>query len=384
MEIRKKVIGAIKILYVIAIFITSYFLFLNQFFTTDTYLYLSDLKDHIYIAMTSGSYSILSSIMVWMLKLPGNVFWIFGFEAVLAVGAGWFAYLLLKEMIGENKKDIAFLAGFTLLFLTSVYVPEVFPRYYVGTLITQPWHNITYFGMRLFAIWAMYGFYKIYERYLEGINIREWLGVAIPLLLATACKPNFLLSFAFSLLVILIIDFIKDYKKFWNIVKMGTTVFPACFVLLMQGLMVYGQNNINSDSSSIIIQWGGAYAMYSFETIILKIICGAAFPIVIFVCHHKEFDKKTNFAYLMFLITFAQVHLLEESGARANHGNFTWGIYSAAFILFIYALAYFIKVFDEKGKIPEKVIGSILVVLHVVSGFVYYILLLQGGPSYYL
>ena len=86
----------------------------------------------------------------------------------------------------------------------------------------------------------------------------------------------------------------------------------------------------------------------------------------------------------MFLVTFIQVHMLDEAGARAGHGNFTWGIYNAVYIVFIYAIGYFMEHFDWKNKKAETVAGCVFLGIHVISGFTYFVLLLQGGLSYCL
>lgn len=393
MKQKIRAIDAAKLIYVGVIFLASLYLFYNQGVTPDRQVFLSDLPDHIAFAMTGDSYSFMYLIMGLLLKLPrGRVFAIAAFEALLVVGAGWITYLLLKKMVSEDKKTVAFFAAFSLLFLTSMYLPGIYEKYYWNTFAAQPWHNITYVGMRFFALWTMYSFFEVYENYLEGIGLKQWIKIALPLLLGTAIKPNFLLSFAFALLAILIIDYVRYFlesKKlfgniFWNIVKMGTVVFPACFALLVQAVILYGPSESGAATSSVILTWGATLFKDGVPTLILKTICSLAFPILIYVCNHKQFDKSTNFAYLMFLVTFVQVHMLDEAGARAGHGNFTWGIYNAAYIVFIYALGYFMEHIDLKNKKAEAVAGIIMLGIHLISGFTYFVLLLQGGLSYCL
>lgn len=393
MRQNNRMIDAAKLIYAGLIFLASVFLFYNQGVTPDRTVFLSDLPDHIAFAMTGDSYSFMYLIMGLLLKLPrGRVFAIAVFEALLVVGAGWITYLLLKKIVSEKKDTIVFFAAFSLLFLTSMYLPGIYEKYYWNTFAAQPWHNITYIGMRFFALWTIYSFYEVYENYLDGISVKQWISIALPLLLGTAIKPNFLLSFAFALLIILIIDYVKhflEYKKlfdmtFWNIVKMGTVVFPACFALLVQALILYGPSESGAATSSVILTWGATLFTDGVVTLILKIFCSLAFPFLVYICNHKELDKKTKFAYLMFLVTFIQVHMLDEAGARAGHGNFTWGIYNAVYIVFIYAIGYFMEHFDWKNKKAETVAGCVFLGIHVISGFTYFVLLLQGGLSYCL
>lgn len=384
MKIKHFVINIIKLLYLLCIFVSAFYLFYCQVFAFDGRAFLSDLPDHIELARAGDSYSVMYIVMGMILDIPYGTYVLFAFQALLVLGSGWFGYKMIREELALNQKDIAFFAGFSLIFLTSMYIPDFSNYYYKGSLITQPWHNITYIGMRFFALWAIYNFFKVYERYLKGIGILDWFKMAVPLLIATSIKPNFLLSFSFTLLIILVIDFIRDYRNFWNIVKMGTVVFPSCLVLIIQAIILYGPTEEGMATSSVIITWGESLYKEGLALLLVKMFCGLAFPILIYILHRKDFDRKAKFVYLMFLVTFVQVNFLGEDGVRATHGNFTWGIYCAAFNLFIYALIFFIREFNVKGRYVEKVIGSIFLVLHIISGYQYYRLLLEGGMSYNL
>ena len=243
--------------------------------------------------------------------------------------------------------------------------------------------------MRFFAVLTMYAFFEVYESYLENVTVKQWIGVALPLLCATAIKPNFLLAFSFALLAVLILDFVKNFfdkKKFLNMIKMGTTVFPACAALLVQAVILYGPTDTGAAESGLIITWGATLLQDGFLPLVMRIICGLSFPIMIYVLGHKQLDKQERFVYLMYIITFIQVHMLGESGARATHGNFTWGIYNSAYILLIYTIAFFMEHYSLKKANGKAVcmIGWGILALHLVSGMVYFLLLLAGGPSYLL
>lgn len=373
----------------VTIFLLSVFLFYRQATSVEG-LYMSDLQDHIAFAMAGDSYSVLYFAMGFLLKLTGgSVMAIAVLEALLVAGTGWITYLLFSKRVAEEKKIFAFLISFALLFFTSIYIPILYPHYYLQTFVTQPWHNITYIGMRFFAVWTMYAFFEVYENYLNRIRFKEWLSIAIPLFLATAIKPNFLLAFSFTLLAVLILDFVRNFfdkEKFLNMIKMGTTVFPACGALLLQATILYGPTEEGAAESGLILTWGATLLEGGVLPLVMKIICGLSFPIMIYILGRKRLDKQERFVYLMYLITFIQVHMLGESGARATHGNFTWGIYNSAYILLIYTIAFFMEHYSMK-KTDEKVVCMIgwgILGLHFVSGMMYFLLLLLGGPSYLL
>lgn len=389
MKQKNLVVSVGKVFITAAVFLAFVFLFYRQGTAVEG-LYMSDLQDHIAFALAGDSYSLLYFVMGFVLRITGgSVMAIAILEALLVVGTGWVTYLLFSKRVSEEKKPVVFVVSFALLFFTSIYVPILYPHYYIQTFVTQPWHNITYIGMRFFAVLTMYAFFEVYESYLENVTVKQWIGVALPLLCATAIKPNFLLAFSFALLAVLILDFVKNFfdkKKFLNMIKMGTTVFPACAALLVQAVILYGPTDTGAAESGLIITWGATLLQDGFLPLVMRIICGLSFPIMIYVLGHKQFDKQERFVYLMYIITFIQVHMLGESGARATHGNFTWGIYNSAYILLIYTIAFFMEHYSLKKANGKAVcmIGWGILALHLVSGMVYFLLLLAGGPSYLL
>lgn len=389
MKQKNLVVSIGKAAVTVAVFLVSVFLFYRQATAVDG-LYLSDLQDHIAFALAGDSYSVLYYAMGFLLRITGgNVMSIAILESLLVVGTGWVTYLLFSRRVSEDKKVFVFILSFALLFFASIYIPVLYPHYYLNTFVTQPWHNITYIGMRFFALLTMYAFSEVYENYLNGIRFKQWCFVALPLLLATAIKPNFLLAFSFSLLVVLILDFIKNFfdkEKFLNMIKMGTVVFPACIALLVQAIILYAPTEAGAADSGLIITWGATLLQDGIFTLIMKIVCGLSFPIFIYVLGRKRFDKQERYAYLMFLVTFIQIHMLGESGRRANHGNFTWGIYNSAYILLIYAISFFIEHYSIKESKDRVicVIGWGILALHLVTGLLYFLILLTGGPSYLL
>ena len=388
MKQKKLVVRLGQAVVTATIFLLSVFLFYRQATATGG-MYISDLQDHIAFAMAGDSYSVLYFVMGFLLKFTGgSLMAIAVLEALLVVGTGWMTYWLFAKRVSEGKKIFAFLISFALLFFASIYVPVLYPHYYIQTFVTQPWHNITYIGMRFFAIWTMYAFFEVYENYLNGIRVVDWISIATPLLLATAIKPNFLLAFSFTLLAVLILDFVKNFfdkQKFFNMVKMGTTVFPACLALLLQAVILYGPTEEGAAESGLVLTWGATLLEGGILPLVMKIVCGLSFPIMIYVLGRKRLDKQERFVYLMYLITFIQVHMLGESGARATHGNFTWGIYNSAYILWIYTIAFFMEHYSMKTNDRGVcVIGWGVLALHLISGLVYFLLLLVGGPSYLL
>lgn len=349
--------------------------------------YASDLQTHIKIAANNRGYSILFKAMGVALKLAG----IKGI-AVLESGMVMLTWILtsclLSELMNNKRKCLARLYALPLLFLTSLYIPCIYGYFYRKSIITQPWHNITYIGMRMFAVWTMISFCRIYDGYLENIKFSGWLSVAAPLLLATAVKPNFLLAFSFTLLTVLVADFWKEGKnefrmdRIRNMILMGTTVLPSCVVLYGQSRILYPRETAG-EPSGITLIWGSRFFRDGLLIAGLKCFSGLAFPVLVLLWSSKKIGAEVRFIYLMYAVTFLQAIILSETGKRAGHGNFYWGMYNSAYILYVGAVAAFINGHDEReGPVNKKAYlnaGYILLVWHILSGAAYFIILFMGS-----
>lgn len=359
-------------------FICFIYLFYKQILSTNDF-YVSDITLHLEFARKGESYSALYFLMGLLLKLKNGQFFIAVLEAFFVIITWWLSIDYIKVSIHEKDKFkwVVILVSMDLLFLTSIYLPKVHPYFYRYSVCTQPWHNITYLGMRLFAIVTVINFRKIFDKYLDGIKITEWLAIALPLLLATSIKPNFLMAFSITLLIYLIIDAIKCHFKIRylkNIIIMGTTVLPSCAILLLQAYILYG-----TDDSSICFILGSSFLGEGLKNIVIAILIGSLFPIWVLVFNYKDMRREEYFAYVMFLIALIEGNVLSETGERQMHGNFMWGVFLAAYIVFMVAISIFIRnLTEKKEKTYYNVIGIILLIGHLSSGLYYFSKVLLG------
>lgn len=167
-------------------------------------------------------------------------------------------------------------------------------------------------------------------------------------------------------------------KKFANIVIMGTTVFPACIVLWYQSNILF-ETSASGGESGIAIMFAEWFLGGSFKDVILKFFCGCSFPLIVMIHERKRMTKKDNFIYLMFLVTLCQVSMLGETGRRATHYNFYWGLYNSAYLLFAFAISKFCDVWrGERKEIFYKVVGIVLLGAHLISGITYFLYVYSG------
>lgn len=158
-------------------------------------MYRSDLPIHIRFAVEGDGYSILYFLMGVIFDLTKSVFFIALLESLMIIITWLFTARLIQYMIRGISHVKACIFGLPIVFLTGIYIPVIYERFYKQQLITQPYHNITYYGMRLFAVCVMIIFVKLFDTYLERIKWSDWCLLSLSLVLATMIKPNFFCSF---------------------------------------------------------------------------------------------------------------------------------------------------------------------------------------------
>ncbi len=190
----------LKIVIVLFIFLTSFYLFYHQSIS-DGEFFRADLPVHIETSVSGKGYSFLHRIFEFLYNITGNTVLIAFFLACLMVFTLFVTAILLKCILEMDNTKMSFwgilLISSSFLFISSIYIPRYFAVFYrapnYGVVCTQPWHNSTYFAMRLFATIVMTVFISIDSHYLNGINLREWIIFVIALTLVNSVKANFLL-----------------------------------------------------------------------------------------------------------------------------------------------------------------------------------------------
>ncbi len=375
----------------------------------DLWWYESDSPEHILSASQLEGYGLEALLFYFISRFAEYPFLqllFAAYETILVMLTWMIGQKFIDKFFEINKwMNLAISTG--LIFLTSIYIPRYSPWFYRFSLGTQPWHNSTQLGMRLGAVVFLYYFLEVYPDYQEKISIRSWLKMVIPLIITTMFKPNFLLSLCPTLGLVLLIDLVTTKsrsKKAKSIFAIGSVIIPSLFVLGVQYILIYNIGN-NSSSSGIQVVfvsdllWEG-----SAQHMIVKLGRDLGFPCLTMgillcfrvSCRDSEFLEKhfknACFLFLLFLMSLVIYSVFKESGARAAHGNFGWGKRVAYYTLFIYLVPLFIQSMKRYKMMLTQLhtvalnvgfaMGSILLILHLVSG-VYYFVTTAAGLSYY-
>lgn len=361
------------------------FLFYSQLIS-QTEVYPSDIQQHMDFAINGRGYSLLYRVMELLYNLTGSSFSIAILESLLTVGT-WLGAAKLIDFLYERKDYFSSaIIALPSMFVTGIYIPVIYEYFYKQQIVTQPHHNITYTGMRFFAVFAMIAFCKIFESYLKKNKWYHWVMLAVMLALATSIKPSFLYGFVFTLLIFLILDFTKTKSNTKPLLKIVISVgimIPLLFIMLMQAKILYARP-AEAGGSGIAIVWGKNFVSTGVWLTLLKILCGLSFPVLVGLVNHKQLKRTEKFTYVMYAVQLAIVMLFVETGPRAKHGNFYWGLYGAAFFLFIITFARFadnLKHYKEHNKIYIGA-GSLLMLAHIISGVGYFVIVLLGNKPW--
>ena len=391
-EIQKaRIIRIVKICVLVLIGIIMFtkcmFLFTSQIEAKGR-SFSSDLDDHIEMSIKGNGYSILFRTIEWLYKVTDTVNSVAVLESFMMIITWLATALLIRAIYGKLDFFASAIIALPTMFVTGIFFPGVHPFYYRRQLVAQPYHNITYTGMRMFAVLAMLVFHRLIDKYLEKIEWYYWLLLTLSLALSTAIKPSFFYGFALTLFFFLLFAFFQNrcrLKPFLMMVILGSVVFLSMYVMFGQATILYADKP-SGQSSGIEFVWGERFIKYGYFDTIWKILCSLAFPLLVGIANIKKLKKTEIFVYAMYGIQLALTILLAESGKRANDGNFYWGLYCGGFFLFLVAFGRYwtnVKESTEHGKYYKYYInsGMILMALHIVSS-VGYCATVMLGKSY--
>jgi hypothetical protein len=312
--------------------------------------------------------------------------------AIFVVGTIVVVYLLLSRLCADSKPGLLALCAFASLFFMPVFIPSAGPlgdKLYVG-YPGSIWHNETYIGMRFFAILLLIFFRDTCNRYLEKFSIKEFFISCLLFSAVNIVKPNFIIAFAPAMLIMMIADIITSKGKgFSKWVMYGVPVLISSVVLLFQFLILF-QNTESTESTQVIFVLGDAIKQQKHPIIVF--LRTYAFPIYMLIIHRKELSKSKFHIVccLGWFFSFLEYLFLSETGFRATHGNFSWGLHFFTFLVFCLSVGYWIndltaytkrrnsKNTPDKSQNIKLIFSTLLLGLHFISGLLYFGFVLLG------
>ena len=217
---------------------------------------------------------------------------------------------------------------------------------YVSYQSGNLWHNSTYQCMKLAALAAMILYLKAEAGYRERVTAGQWTALAGALFVCTGIKPSFLTVFAPILAVKLLADLCRRVP-FKQVFLLGSTVLPACGVVLWQNMVLFGEDTGHGISFSL---WY-TFSLHANRTK-LAVLCSIAFPLAVLFFSARELfrDKRYLFVWGMTGLGFLEALCLVETGSRSRDGNFLWGYCIAIFLIFVLSFEKWLGLRKKSGE----------------------------------
>ena len=408
---QSKTYEAIKLFIAVLLSAAVTCVFFGQTLVPDG-LYPSDTISHITLGIQGTGYGLETLFIHFISKFVHAPFLNLIFACIQTV------FVLLTWMISQKFIDKYFsVSKWTNLsistgavFLATIYIPILFPYFYNYSLGTQPWHSSTQLSMKFGAVVFLYYFFDVYPTYYDGFSRKAWIHMAGWLMVTTMFKPNFLMTFCPAFGIILLRDYFQHRTKTERktILRFFSIVFPSIAVMVFQYFLLYIRGNPDSSSGVRFVFFSNLVWEGSVLHMVLKIAEAFAFPFLV-CCIPSLLDKgrgvsghtvaagtvvNIRFSVLMYISALLIASLFAETGSRAAHGNFGWGIYVAYYTLFLNIVPFFfqtVESYQERCRMKGERIAVldvlialcfILLFWHLCSGLYYFIHIAYGGDYY--
>ena len=340
------------------------------------------------LLLESGLLALLNEIgyPLWAL-LVGSVMKIScapAYEASAIVGGSLNAltyvlvYFYLVKGYKEERGNIAALT-WMLLLAGPFYVPWYNPEVYLGQVTPNIWHNPTTICVRPFALVSFLVILELLKRYEEDqkkLNIKNWLLLAVLLVLCNLAKPSFIQIAIPGLAIYLLILLIRTKgKSFGFCFQLASAFVPSVAIMLWQFVVSFVTSSFAE--GGIEIAWFDELGHYS-PSIPFSMLLSFLFPLYVILTNIRIVkERDIRLTFFLWLSGFLEAAMLAETGYRRYHGNFGWGHVLAAFLVYAVTFRYFLRRNREydyqnlRERIPI-IIGWVIFILQFAVG-VYYI-----------
>lgn len=291
------------------------------------------------------------------------------------------------------RRSMQFMA-LAMLFIGPIYMPVLHEYFYIKSFYSFAWHSPTQQSMTLFAMISAVCFIEMYMTYeKKGIRPRLWTATMVSTLIATGFKPSYTIDLALAIVVMFVIDLIKDRregfaKRFGQMFIMGCSIVPSGLYMIWLYFKEFAESTQLDEEHEILLSIA---PLLEYKGLWAAVLFGITFPIVVFVFNSSRFkDVKYRVILYIFITGVLQWAFIEETGTRANYGNFTWGRMIGCWFLTLAACPVFLETRYDKdmlGRNSEKrkafiTLTSAVLILAICSQ-AYYLWLVVTGRGWY-
>jgi hypothetical protein len=287
---------------------------------------------------------------------------------------------IIMWFLPEIKSNIIYvLVAIALNFMTAVFLRIFNGQVYLGQWGPTIWHSPTMFLLKPFALLSFWGT-LVYIRNNEPVKNLIGILVSILLLASTFTKPSFIICFIPALVVYLLIFHPGKFKTYLNVFYI---LLPSILLLAFQFIETYHHQNTGSYFHDRIIFTFFGFMKLHTRSILLSTLLATAFPLSVLLVINKKIKNNHFLAagWILTIIGFLQAGLLAEE-VKFNQGAFIFGYVICLFILFVFSMIEYMSWYGKEKKYlihpVFKIIVALIGIMHLVSGFLYFKILVTG------
>lgn len=376
------------IIFVLGIFSIMVIYFFRLMYDTD---YL-DIFDHSMVAHgLKQSYLELfhgrTENFVTTLSYPGwhllfCIFYRFFRNDNLASGLTNSFFITLESIVllwGFRKNEFSvkksYLYTILMIFVGPLFLEVINKNYYLGQLPANIWHNPTIISVKPFMLFSLFLTIEILID--EEINKKNFIELAVCMLISCFFKPSFMQMYGLALVIFCIAYTIVSKGIFLKkAFAFAIACIPSALAMIMQFLILYAgifnkvANNSNVSNNAIGISF--LYVWGSLTNNVLgSLLLSIAFPmcIYIFLCRETLSKPLIQLGIAIF-ISGVGCFSFFYNVQTAFQADFAWGAYLAIAAVFVLACIGLERLQDQKLKYR---VGFIILCLHFLCGFIYWI-----------
>lgn len=238
----------------------------------------------------------------------------------------------------------------------------------LGYIPVNTWHNSTTIALMPVALLAFFKSYDFIVSKPDSFFNKEAAALMLLTVLSVLIKP----SFFFVLVTAFPLFFFLNHRFCRSLVAVILICMAGMAALLLIKHYVY-----SGSGSQVVIKPFEAWKIWS-TNIPLSLLASIAFPVTVLLLYSRKIikDKLMQYAWLSFVSGLVVYILLNESGERAIHGNFSWQTIVFNFILFLSTIIFLLK---QKTDLKSKMAFTVFAI-HVAAGIVFIAKMPFFGP----
>jgi hypothetical protein len=257
--------------------------------------------------------------------------------ALLALALAARAYLSAVLFTSRADLPLGLLVTACLALAVAMPLPNWwdFPTVGRGQVSPNVWHNPTAIFAMPFALLL----FLLALRMLDDPRLPAAAAAGGATVLSVLAKPNYVLAFAPCLVVAALVALARAVRNgrlsvFGAAVRLLAAFGPALAVLGYQFQSTFGRGG--SGAAGVIFDPLAVWRMTS-PNVPASVLLGVVFPLVVTAFYPRQAvrDPGVVLGWATLAVAVAQFALLFETGSRAFHGNFGWGVVLADQVLFV-------------------------------------------------